>query len=437
MREDIDTSLHQDPDFKTFIMSLDNLVEGMDHFQMNNTNHNSKVKSHHSSIPSNVDSGIENFDDAVESIDDGKNDLYGEKKDNIKDKNDVSPNPKSKANIDCNALPLVGIDYKSSGKLLYEGTNGKVVKGTDKDLKPIVIKMLKIPKGESESNYVKKNVGGYELIKSLKHKNVLQYIDLCKTSESFELAYISPYYEQGDLLGFLSSLRKKKVKINSDLKDSLFKQIVKGVQYLHENNVIHRDLKPENFLVDSEGVIKIGDFGFCVDLNNFDEDNFWSIHNKDLFRGTNSFKAPELFKGESLIQEGGGKEDLEKVKSLIDFKALDYWTLGIVYIQIYLMKKPWNIADMSDQNYTLYAENFPSSDNLINRCIETLDDRNFNFKLNPALQVFRDLHFESRAFICKLLHPNKSKRLNTEELLNSQWLSQVYADPKELIEMNR
>jgi serine/threonine protein kinase len=40
-----------------------------------------------------------------------------------------------------------------------------------------------------------------------------------------------------------------------------FYQMCLAVEYLHSQKVIYRDLKPENILIDSEGYIKITDFG--------------------------------------------------------------------------------------------------------------------------------------------------------------------------------
>lgn len=40
-------------------------------------------------------------------------------------------------------------------------------------------------------------------------------------------------------------------------------QLIKGLAYLHDLDIVHRDIKPENLLVSSRYDLKICDFGFA------------------------------------------------------------------------------------------------------------------------------------------------------------------------------
>lgn len=65
------------------------------------------------------------------------------------------------------------------------------------------------------------------------------------------------------------------------------KMILSGVKHVHERAFIHRDLKPENILIDSQGCVKISDFGLAIQFT----EGQWFM---DAY-GTKPYMAPEIF----------------------------------------------------------------------------------------------------------------------------------------------
>lgn len=61
-------------------------------------------------------------------------------------------------------------------------------------------------------------------------------------------------------------IKKKKNILEKDAK-MIIREIVLGIKYLHEKNIIHYDLKPQNIIL-HKGMIKILDFGLCKIMNN-------------------------------------------------------------------------------------------------------------------------------------------------------------------------
>lgn len=65
------------------------------------------------------------------------------------------------------------------------------------------------------------------------------------------------YCSGGDLYGILVKLGRFK----EEMARFYIAEIIIGMEYLHSLKIIYRDLKPENVLIDSQGHVKIADFG--------------------------------------------------------------------------------------------------------------------------------------------------------------------------------
>jgi len=66
---------------------------------------------------------------------------------------------------------------------------------------------------------------------------------------------------------------------------------LQGLDFLHSRKIIHRDIKSDNLLYNMKGEVKLGDFGFAVQLTKQNDQK------KELM-GTPEYMAPELIKEE-------------------------------------------------------------------------------------------------------------------------------------------
>uniref|UniRef100_A0A7N0UGI1 non-specific serine/threonine protein kinase n=1 Tax=Kalanchoe fedtschenkoi TaxID=63787 RepID=A0A7N0UGI1_KALFE len=94
------------------------------------------------------------------------------------------------------------------------------------------------------------------IMRKIRHKNVVQFIGAC--TQSPNLCIVTEFMSRGSLYDFLHK-QKGKFDLPTLLKVAI--DASRGMNYLHQNNIIHRDLKTANLLMDENKVVKVADFG--------------------------------------------------------------------------------------------------------------------------------------------------------------------------------
>uniref|UniRef100_A0A1I7TLJ7 Protein kinase domain-containing protein n=1 Tax=Caenorhabditis tropicalis TaxID=1561998 RepID=A0A1I7TLJ7_9PELO len=124
-----------------------------------------------------------------------------------------------------------------------------------------------------------------------------------------------------------------------------FKQLIDGLEYIHESGYIHRDIKPQNLLVTSSNVIKITDFGLATQFRFENEERLVSG-----WIGTPAYWAPQVY-----------------LKSPIEAPPLDIWASGLVLLNMVTGKLLiWEEPILSNEKYSKWLNKVDDSDNAWN-----------------------------------------------------------------------
>ncbi|XP_052026005.1 sperm motility kinase 2B-like [Apodemus sylvaticus] len=175
---------------------------------------------------------------------------------------------------------------------------------------PVAVKM--IPKQENWCHPVTSEV---ESMMTLNHPNIISLFQVIKTEKRVYL--IMELCEGKSLYHHILEAGH----LQEDEARAIFTQILHAMNYCHDQGIVHRDLKPDNIMIDSNGKIKVIDFGLSAQVK---PGQRLSYH-----CGTFPFAAPELLLGR-----------------LYDGHKLDVWTLGIFLYLMITGRVPFDASNL-------------------------------------------------------------------------------------------
>ncbi|XP_038645817.1 mitogen-activated protein kinase kinase kinase 19 isoform X2 [Scyliorhinus canicula] len=205
----------------------------------------------------------------------------------------------------------------TKGNVLGKGAYGTVYCGLTSQGQLIAVKQVSLDAtnqiaAEKEYQKLEEEI---ELLKNLKHVNIVSFLGT--NLEANVVSIFMEFVPGGSIAGVISRF--------GPLPEPVFctytKQILKGVDYLHDNCVIHRDIKGNNVMLMPNGVIKLIDFGCakrmtCVNMSDTHSEMLKSMH------GTPYWMAPEV-----INETGHGKKS-------------DIWSLGCTVFEMASGKPP-------------------------------------------------------------------------------------------------
>ncbi|CAG8544818.1 1019_t:CDS:10 [Diversispora eburnea] len=188
------------------------------------------------------------------------------------------------------------------GSLIGMGSFGSVYLGLNAITGALMaVKQVELPTGQSSNEERKKSMldalqREITLLKELHHDHIVQYLE----------------YVPG---GSVSTMINNYGPLEETLVRSFVRQILSGLSYLHDKEIIHRDIKGANILVDEKGGIKISDFGISKKV-----EDPTSSHRPSL-QGSVFWMAPEV------------------VKQTAYTSKADIWSLGCLIVEMFTARE--------------------------------------------------------------------------------------------------
>ncbi|KAI3645187.1 hypothetical protein MP228_011351 [Amoeboaphelidium protococcarum] len=210
------------------------------------------------------------------------------------------------------------------GKYLGSGAFGSVYAALNLESGDMMaVKEIKLLDQGNMKKLVRSVIDEMSVLQNLRHPNIIEYYGAEVHRD--KVFIFMEFCSGGSLFNMLESGRIEEEKV---LQLYTY-ELLQGLQYLHQHNIIHRDIKPDNVLIDHHGVLKLVDFGGAKQL--VDRNSIQTSKKKQAsLTGTPQYLAPEVVTGKNAGAKLG---------------AQDIWSLGCVLLEMATGKRPWSHLD--------------------------------------------------------------------------------------------
>jgi serine/threonine protein kinase len=278
--------------------------------------------------------------------------------------------------------PILDEKYILFYPKLGSGASAEVFLGEDINTKQkVAIKIMKL-----DPKIFEKEI---KILNLIHHNNIVNIISSGEgpiikegiKSENYKYIVLE-YAEKGDLFDYVFFPQSG---FGEKIGKAIFKEILIGINSVHENNVAHRDLKMENIMLDKDFNIKIADFGFATLLSGNNGDGILTTP-----LGTRAYASPEIL----------SKKPYNGIYS-------DIFSLGVVLFTLVTCKMPFGQATRGDKYYRLI---------LLNQI-----DRYWE-KLNSTGSAIQNLSEDFRNLFISMIKFKPEERPSIKQILESNFM---------------
>ncbi|EED12179.1 serine/threonine protein kinase, putative [Talaromyces stipitatus ATCC 10500] len=246
---------------------------------------------------------------------------------------------------------------------------------------------------DSVKKHLKRVGAEFCISSSLRHPNIIQTYDLVQDPDG-NFCQIMEYCSGGDVYTRVRSQGR----LCATEANCYFKQLLRGLNYLHTTGVVHRDIKPDNLLLSCRGCLKIADFGNaeCVRLP-------WEKTTRlsSGLCGSFPYISPEQYVTLDYRDTGTSSSRYH-----FDARAADVWSAGVVYLDMRMGRHAWRFAVVEqDEDF----EEFVRSIHQLGRW-----------------ELIEMLEKVCRQTIYSMLSLHWKNRPDTGALLKSDWVQNIH-----------